>query len=138
MSSHKPSSLASSLPSQPEDCHLRPESITFERDTASISYNPYINSHRQSTLSSGTELPGTPNSEVYISEKIGSILWEKSGKDHAARVQELGDLNTMVDEKPEFEDPDGVKVLRAKRIMKVRKFAFQCTIFGLKYILPHL
>jgi chitin synthase len=136
MSSHKPvSSLASTIPSQPEECHLRSESITFETDTASSPYNPFSNSHRQSTLSLGTTLPSTPDNEPYISEKSDSILWDKSGTDHAIRVQELGDLNTMVDEKPDFEDPDGSKVRRAKRLMKVRKFAFQCCIFGLKYVL---
>jgi chitin synthase len=136
MSSHKPaSSLASTIPSIPEDCHLRPEGITLESDIASSHYNPFGNKHRQSTLSLGTTILETPNNEPCISEKSVSILWDKSGKDHATRVQELGDLNTMVDEKPDFEDPDGSKVRRAKRLMKVRKFAFQCCIFGLKYVL---
>ncbi|OAG13919.1 hypothetical protein CC77DRAFT_1002156 [Alternaria alternata] len=37
----------------------------------------------------------------------------------------------MVDEKPDFSDPDGMKVRRAQRLMKLRKLAFQCCIFGL-------
>jgi hypothetical protein len=82
-----------------------------------------------------TTLPGTPCNEVYADEKTKSLLWEKGSQiDQAERVKELGDLNTMVDEKPDFSDPTGMKVRRAQRLMKVRKLAFQCCIFGLKYV----
>lgn len=140
MSSHKPaSSLASSLPSLPEDAHFRPESITAESDTATTPGNPFDNPYRQSTLSFATTLPGTPQNEIdsektdsMLFEKKGPVIWETSTVNHEERVKELGDLNTMVDEKPEFFDPDGMKVRQAQRLMKLRKLAFQCTIFGFK------
>ena len=130
MSTHQPaSSLFSSLPSPLEDCHLRPESIALESEACSTFDNPFANAHRISSLSFGTTLPGTP-----CDEKSKSKLWEKPRKDYANRIEELGDLNTQIDEKPDFVDPDGMKEHRAKKVMKVRKFAFQCTIFGLKYV----
>lgn len=134
MSSHKSAgSLSSSLPSHPDDCHLRPASIILESGATSTIDNPFTNSNRSSALSFGsTTVPGTPNNERCQSEKSNSILWEKSGRDFTQRIEELGKLNTMVNEKPDFEDPDGLKERRAKKLMKVRKFGFQCTIFGIK------
>ena len=135
MFSQEPTSpLASSLPSEPENVFLRPDlsNVLHEWDTASTRYISSRNINRQSSLSLGTTLPGTPNNEVFINEKSIPIIWDPSTKSHEERVQQLGDLNIMVDEKPEFSDPDGLKVRRAQRLMKVRKLAFQCCIFGLK------
>jgi chitin synthase len=132
MTTDKPvSSLSSAFPSHPEPCHIWPESSNLESGACSTIDNPFVNGHRSSAPSFGTTLPGTPNNETFPSEK-NSILWEKSGKGYANRIEELGDINTQVDEKPDFEDPDGLKERRAKRLMKVRKFAFQFTIFGVK------
>lgn len=134
MSFHRPDdSPAPSLPSPPKDVYLRPESISLDDDTDVARGNSHIQSHRHSTLSFGTTLPGTPSNELYADEKANSFLWESSGKNHEERIKALGDLNTMVEEKPDFSDPDGMKVRRAQRLMKVRKFAFQSCIFGLKY-----
>jgi chitin synthase len=62
------------------------------------------------------------------------MLWDKAknGLSDAARIAQLGNLCTMVDEKPDYDDPEGLRTRRAKRFMKVRKLGFQCTIFGLK------
>jgi chitin synthase len=133
MSFHQPDdSLASSLPSQPENVYLRPERNTLGSGTIVARTNPYLQTQCQSTASFETTLPGTPNVETYINEKAGSFFWVNSEQHHEERVKTLGDLNTMVDEKPEFSDPSGMKVRRAQRLMKVRKLGFQCCIFGLK------
>jgi chitin synthase len=126
--------LASSLPSEPENVFLRPDlsNVLHEWDTASEKYNTSRNINRQSSLSLGTTLPGTPSNEVFTNEKCDRIMWDTCTKRGEERVKQLGELNNMVDEKPDFSDPDGMKVRRAQRLMKLRKLAFQCCIFGLK------
>ncbi|CAN9304422.1 unnamed protein product [Alternaria alternata] len=125
--------LASSLPSEPENVFLRPDlsNVLHEWDTASERYNTSRNINRQSSLSLGTTLPGTPSNEVFTNEKCDRIMWDTCTKRGEERVKQLGELNNMVDEKPDFSDPDGMKVRRAQRLMKLRKLAFQCCIFGL-------
>lgn len=131
MSSLPPDGLSTtSLPTQPENAYLRLERVTPGSVITITDLNSYF--QRQSTLSFQTTLPGTPRDEVYADEKAGSLFSEQSDRDHEERVKTLGDLNTMVDEKSDFSDPDGMKVRRAKRLMKVRKSAFQFCIFGLK------
>lgn len=135
MSSHEQARpFALDPPSEPENAFLRPDlnSVLNEWDTASDRYNSARNVNRQSSLSLGTTLPGTPSNEVFTNEKCDRIMWDTCVERGEERVKQLGELNNMVDEKPDFSDPDGKKVRRAQRLMKVRKFAFQCCIFGLK------
>lgn len=134
-SPYMPPSSPSTYPSRPDDCHLKQERSIYEGESFRSS-DPFADARRSSTLSFDNTLPGTPNNETYLSEKHHSIdSLKKQDPDYAAnRVKELGALNVQVDEKPDYDDPDGMKQRRAKRLMKVRKFGFQCLIFGFKYV----
>lgn len=124
--------LASELPSQPANVYLRSERTALDSNTATAEFSLTTPSQRQSNLSSRTTLPGTLREELYANEKVKGVFWQGPVEDHIERVTRLGKLNTMVVEAPDFSDPDGMKVRRAKRLMKVRKTAFQFCIFGLK------
>jgi chitin synthase len=123
---------SSSLPSHLDECHLRPEGITLESEACSVNANFSVNALQNSPLSFGSTLPGTPSDEAYLSDKNAPIPWKISDPEYSNRIKELGDCNIQVNEKPQFEDPDGRKQRRATKLMKVRKFTFQCTIFGIK------
>jgi hypothetical protein len=124
--------LTQKPPCQPANVYLKPTKTTNGSDLTDSDFSSYLQSQRQSLVSSKTTLSWTTDDEYFDKEKLGIILSESEVEDHNDRVKRLGDLNTMVKETPEFSDPDGTKLRRAQRLMKVRKMAFQCCIFGLK------
>ncbi|KAH9877748.1 hypothetical protein J1614_002965 [Plenodomus biglobosus] len=120
--------LVLDLPRRPDQAYLRPESLIIEGISRALvnSIFEYIGYH--SDISCSTTL-ATNSSHGDEYEKTPTFR-EKSEKRSAYRVRDLGKLNTQVDEQPNWSDPSGSKIKRAKRMMKLRKFAFQFTIFG--------
>jgi chitin synthase len=131
-----PSSRASSVISFPDSAHLPAVYPENPLDASQLERPGMISSHshHSSALSGVTTLPGSPSTQSFqIDEKADPKLWDKhDGPADEARIAQLGSLSTMVDEKPDVVDLDGHLERRGKRLMKVRKLAFQCTIFGLK------
>ncbi|KAH9871478.1 hypothetical protein IAQ61_005657, partial [Plenodomus lingam] len=120
--------LALNLPRPPDQAYLRPESMILEAMSRALIHSIFEDIGYNNNVSH-TDTLVSNNSREGKCRKAPNFK-ETNPERCAHTTEQLGKLNTQVDEKPQWSDPDGSKTKRARKMMRLRKFAFQFIIFG--------